>query len=248
MAVNLLQRMPRSLARDTLELSFAQFQADRDVVEQARELRAEQESLAGNDRAARRAKGADRKRWEDRARKLRKQIERGRRRVEARSGSIARTFDRVVSALGELDYLHGDEVTPWGRLLARVYGERDLLIAECLRHDAWRGIDAPGLAALCCALSYEPRRDSEPEGRWPGGSFRQAFERTLDLWESLDEIGERHRLGGVEMPHAGLAAAMQGWAHGWTLTRRAVSYTHLDVYKRQAQSMAKTRSVCLPAM
>ena len=219
MAVNLLQRMPRSLARDTLELSFAQFQADRDVVEQARELRAAQESLAGYDRAARRAKGADRKRWEDRARKLRKQIERGRRRVEARSGSIARTFDRVVSALGELDYLHGDEVTPWGRLLARVYGERDLLIAECLRHDAWRGIDAPGLAALCCALSYEPRRDSEPEGRWPGGSFRQAFERTLDLWESLDEIGERHRLGGVEMPHAGLASAMQGWAHGWTLTR-----------------------------
>lgn len=219
MAVNLLQRMSHVMARDTLELSFAQFQADRDVVEQARELRAEQESLAGYDRAARRAKGADKKRWEDRARKLRKQIERGRRRVEARSGSIARTFDRVVAALSELDYLRGDEVTPWGRLLARVYGERDLLVAECLRHDAWRGLDAPGLAALCCALSYEPRRDGEPEGRWPGGPFRQAFERTLELWDSLDEVGERHRLGGAEMPHAGLAAAMQGWASGWSLSR-----------------------------
>ncbi len=219
MAVNLLQRLSHARARDTLELSFAQFQADRDVVDQARELRAEQESLEGYDRAARRAKGADKKRWEDRARKLRRQIERGRRRVEARSGSIARTFDRVVAALGELEYLRGDEVTPWGLLLARVYGERDLLIAECLRHDAWRGIDASGLAALCCALSYEPRRDGEPEGRWPGGSFRQAFERTLDLWESLDEMGERHRLGGAEMPHAGLASAMQGWANGWTLSR-----------------------------
>ncbi len=219
MAVNLLQRLSHARARDTLELSFAQFQADRDVVDQARELRAEQESLEGYDRAARRAKGADKKRWEDRARKLRRQIERGRRRVEARSGSIARTFDRVVAALGELEYLRGDEVTPWGLLLARVYGERDLLIAECLRHDAWRGIDASGLAALCCALSYEPRRDGEPEGRWPGGSFRQAFERTLDLWESLDEMGERHRRGGAEMPHAGLASAMQGWANGWTLSR-----------------------------
>ncbi|MDI6024333.1 DEAD/DEAH box helicase [Leucobacter sp. UT-8R-CII-1-4] len=219
MAVNLLQRMPHERARDTLELSFAQFQADRDVVDQARQLRAEQESLAGYDKAARRSKGADKKRWEDRARKLRKQIERGRRRVEARSGTIARTFDRVVAALGELEYLRGDEVTAWGRLLARVYGERDLLVAECLRHDAWRGIDAPGLAAMCCALSYEPRRDDEAEGRWPGGSFRPAFERTLDLWESLDEVGERHRLGGAEMPHAGLATAMQGWANGWTLSR-----------------------------
>ena len=219
MAVNLLQRMPRELARDTLELSFAQFQADRAVVDQARELRAEQESLAGYDRAARRAKGADRKRWEDRARKLRRQIERGRRRVEARTGSIARTFDRVVAALGELDYLDRDRVTPWGRLLARIYGERDLLVAECLRHDAWRGADASALAALCCALSYEPRRDGEPDGRWPGGPFRQAFERTLDIWEHLDDMGERHRLGGAEMPHAGLAAAMHGWANGWTLER-----------------------------
>lgn len=219
MAVNLLQRMSMMRARDTLELSFAQFQADRAVVEQARELRAEQQSLAGYDRAARRAKGADRKRWEDRARKLRKQIERGRRRVESRTGTIARTFDRVVAALNELGYLDAEQVTPWGRLLARIYGERDLLVAECLRHDAWRGIDASGLAALCCALSYEPRRDGEPEGQWPGGSFRQAFERTLDLWDSLDEMGERHRLGGAEMPHAGLALAMQGWADGWSLSR-----------------------------
>lgn len=219
MAVNLLQRMSLVKARDTLELSFAQFQADRDVVEQARELRAEQESLAGYERAARKAKGADKKRWEDRARKLRKQIERGRRRVEARSGSIARTFDRVVTVLGDLDYLRGDQVTPWGRLLARVYGERDLLVAECLRHDAWRGIDASALAGLCCALSYEPRREGEPEGRWPAGSFRQAFERTLDLWETIDELGERHRLSGTEAPHAGLASAMHGWANGWSLAR-----------------------------
>ena len=55
--------------RETLELSFAQFQADRAVVDQARELRAEQDSLAGYDRAAARAQGSDRTRWEERARK-----------------------------------------------------------------------------------------------------------------------------------------------------------------------------------
>lgn len=219
MAVNLLQRMTITEARDILELSFAQFQADRAVVEQARELRKEQESLAGYDRAARRASGSEKKRWEDRARKLRRQIERGRRRVEARSGSIARTFDRVVAALRQLDYLEHDAVSDWGYVLARIYGERDLLVAECLRHGVWEGIDAPAFAALCCALTYEPRRDGEPEGKWPAGTFRPAYERTLDLWEHLTAFDERLHLAGAEAPHAGLASVMQGWAHGWSLSR-----------------------------
>ncbi|WP_341783083.1 DEAD/DEAH box helicase [Leucobacter weissii] len=224
MAVNLLQRMPLDRARDTLELSFAQYQADRAVVDQARDLRAEQRSLEGYEAAARRGSGADRKRWEDRARKLRRQLDRGRRRVEARTGTIARTFERVVDLLSELDYLipaRGPEieVTAYGRLLRRIYGERDLLVAECLKRNAWRGIDAAGLAALCCALSYEPRRDDEAEGRWPGGAFPQAFERTLELWDELGELSERHRLASAERPHAGLASAMHGWAQGWTLER-----------------------------
>jgi len=219
MAVNLLQRMPLDKARETLELSLAQFQADRAVVDMAQQLRAEQQSLAGYERAAQRAKGADRKRWEDRARKLRRQIERGRRRVAARTEGIARTFDRVVQALDELGYLEGDRVTPWGALLARIYGERDLLVAECLKHDAWDGVDAPALAALCCTLSYEPRREGETEGELPTGVFRTALERTLEHWDVLDEMGERYRLGGSDRPHAGLALALHGWANGWSLSR-----------------------------
>lgn len=219
MAVNLLQRMSMTRARDTLELSFAQFQADRAVVDMARDLREQQHSLAGYEKAARRAAGSDKKRWDDRARKLRKNIERGRRRVEARTASIARVFDRVIAVLNELDYLQGETVTPWGKVLSRVYGERDLLIAECLRHDAWRGIDVNGLAALCCALSYEPRHEAEPTGRLPQGPFRQSFERTQQLWDMLDVLGDRHRLGGVVAPHAGLAAAMHGWAEGWSLSK-----------------------------
>ncbi|QZY51988.1 DEAD/DEAH box helicase [Leucobacter tenebrionis] len=219
MAVNLLQRMDTEQVRETLELSFAQFQADRAVVDQARELRAEQESLAGYDAAAARAQGADRKRWEDRARKLRRRIERGRRQIASRTGTIARTFDRVVDLLFDLDYLEGPadepEVAPWGELLRRIYGERDLLVAECLRRDALRGLDAAGLAAMCCVLSYEPRRDDEGEPRLPGGRlFADAHDRVLDLWVELDDLFERYRLPRSEMPHAGLASAMHSWASG----------------------------------
>lgn len=224
MAVNLLQRLSLDRARETLELSFAQFQADRDVVEQARALRAEQESLAGYQSAVRRAKGSDKKRWEERERKLRRRIERGRRQIAARTGTIARTFDRVVEVLTDLDYVQPAsdgtvEVGEWGRILSRIYGERDLLIAECLRRDAWRGVDAAGLAALCCALTYEPRRDDEPEGRLPGGAFRAAFDHTLELWMDLDDLAEQHRLPRTEAPHAGLVSAMHGWASGWSLAR-----------------------------
>ncbi|MCB1274250.1 MAG: RNA helicase, partial [Leucobacter sp.] len=220
MAVNLLQRLSFARARDTLELSFAQFQADRAVVEQARELRGEQESLAGYEQAARRANGAERKRWEGRARRLRRDMERRRRRIESRTGTIARTFERVVAMLTELGYLDAaTAVTPEGALLCRIYGERDLLVAECLRRAAWRGLDAAGFAGICCALSYEPRRDDEPEGRWPGGAFGSAFERTLDIWDELDQLGQAHRLPAAEPPHAGLASTMHGWANGWSLTR-----------------------------
>ncbi|QBE47617.1 DEAD/DEAH box helicase [Leucobacter triazinivorans] len=219
MAVNLLQRMDEARVRDTLELSFAQFQADRAVVDQARELRAEQSSLEGYDAAAARSQGADRRRWQDRARKLRRRIERGRRQIASRTGTIARTFDRVVSLLLELGYLERNggepEVTAWGELLRRIYGERDLLVAECLRHDVLRGLDAAGLAAMCCVLSYEPRRDDEGEPRLPGGAaFVAAHDRVLETWARLDDLFERARLPQSDMPHAGLAATMHAWASG----------------------------------
>lgn len=225
MAVNLLQRLSYEQARDTLELSFAQFQADRAVVDQAKQLQAEQSSLRGYEAAAERAKGSDRKRWEDRARKLRKQIERGRRQVANRTGTIARTFERVVGLLQELGYVEGEQqrgdlsVAPYGELLRRIYGDRDLLVAECLRFDLWRGLDSRGLAAMCCAITFEPRRDDDGSERVPGGQFGQAFDRVLDRWVELDDLAERHRLPRTEMPHAGLASAMFDWAKGATLER-----------------------------
>lgn len=225
MAVNLLQRLSYEQARDTLELSFAQFQADRAVVDQARELQASQSSLRGYEAAAERSQGSDKQRWEDRARKLRRQIERGRRQVANRTGTIARTFERVVEELLELGYLTGStargnvEVAPYGEMLRRIYGERDLLVAECLRLDLWRGLDARGLAAMCCALSYEPRRDDEAVNRGPGGQFGQAFDRVLDRWVLLDDMAERYRLPRADIPHAGLVPAMFDWAKGATLER-----------------------------
>src|SRR5699024_4181205 len=73
MAVNLLERMSVSQVNHTLERSFAQFQADRDMVQLAQEVRDQQHSLEGYERAMNRATGSERQRWKRRYQKLKQQ-------------------------------------------------------------------------------------------------------------------------------------------------------------------------------
>ena len=67
------------------------------------------------------------------------------RRIERRTNTIARQFDRVCDVLTALGYLAGDEVTEAGAKLMRIYTEMDLLAAESLRHGLWDGL-SPGRA------------------------------------------------------------------------------------------------------
>jgi ATP-dependent RNA helicase HelY len=74
----------------------------------------------------------DHARWAERWQRLRKETNDLQRRVDNRTQSIARVFDRVVGVLEELGYLADDEVTEAGERLGRLYTELDLLAAECL--------------------------------------------------------------------------------------------------------------------
>jgi ATP-dependent RNA helicase HelY len=105
--------------------------------------------------------------------------------------------------------------------MRRIYGERDLLVAESLRLGLWKSLDAASLAAVACCLVYEPRRDEAgPDERgWPRGPFRVALNETLELWARLDDLEQDHRLPGSESPAAGLAQAMHSWARGMPLDR-----------------------------
>src|SRR5690606_18322647 len=51
MAVNLVEQFGRERTREILESSFAQFQADRAVVDLARKVRSQEESLAGYEKS-----------------------------------------------------------------------------------------------------------------------------------------------------------------------------------------------------
>lgn len=281
MAVNLIDRYGRSRARELLESSFAQFQADRAVVGLARQVREQEESLAGyakamtcdrgdfaeysrirrelsdlekqnrgeflGSKAARERRQAqirdlrtrmqrhpshtcpDREahaRWAERYWKLKRQVDKIRREIDTRTGTVARQFDRVTDVLAALSYLRVDEdgstaLTDAGRTMRRIYGERDLLVAESLRRGLWDRLDAPSLAALASCLVYEPRRDSAGPGEHglPGGEFRVALRATEELWSDLDDLEREHRLSGSEPLATGLARAMRAWARGMPLDR-----------------------------
>jgi ATP-dependent RNA helicase HelY len=280
MAVNLIDQFGRPRAREVLESSFAQFQADRAVVGLARQVRESEASLAGYEKAMTCDRGdfteysgirrelsdlerlnrkdgtasrsvresrqreigglrrrmqrhpchqcPDREqhaRWAERYWKLKRTVDKTRQQIETRTGTVARIFDRVVDVLTALQYVAVDEngdtsLTPAGRTMRRIYGERDLLVAEALRQGLWNDLDAASLAALACSLVYEPRRDeSQGDHGLPRGPFRTALVATQNLWQQLDDLEHDHHLPGTEPIAAGLAEAMYSWARGIPLDR-----------------------------
>lgn len=277
MAVNLIEQFGRDRTRDILESSFAQFQADRAVVDLARAVRSQEESLAGYAKSmtchmgdfveyssirreltdlerkglsttASRAERERRQRqlaelrrrmkqhpchacpereshsrWAERWWRLKRETDQLSAQIRARTGAVARIFDRVSDVLVSLDYLvqgnHGLELSSHGRMLRRIYGERDLLVAESLRRGYWNELDAASLASMATTLVYEPRRDEGQlsERSLPRGAFREAFAQTGDLWATLDDLEREHKLPGSQPLSTGLALAMYRWASGTTL-------------------------------
>ncbi len=282
MAVNLIEQFGRERTRDILESSFAQFQADRAVVDLARKVRQQEESLAGyaeamtchlgdyteysgirreitdlerkgaaradtqsraeRDRRQRRltdlrtrmkqhachscAEREQHARWAERWWRMKRQTDELTRQIRSRTGAVARVFDHVTDVLITLEYLvelpekPGQlTLSPTGRSLRRIYGERDLLVAESLRRGLWNSLDAPALAAMASALVFEPRRDEgqTDERNLPRGPFLQAFDATTTLWAQLDDLERDNKLAGSQPLATGLTLAMYKWAKGASL-------------------------------
>jgi ATP-dependent RNA helicase HelY len=148
-----------------------------------------------------------------------------RQKVAAATNSLARTFDRIVVLLTERGFIEGGDgdpnVTDDGRLLARIYSESDLLVAECLRDGVWDGLDAAELAAVLSAVLYESRGETPgaPEGvDVPTGTLRRALNQTRRLWTELRADEQRHRISGSREPDDGFVPAIYRWATTGDLT------------------------------
>nr|CEL20431.1 FIG005666: putative helicase [Kibdelosporangium sp. MJ126-NF4]CTQ97656.1 FIG005666: putative helicase [Kibdelosporangium sp. MJ126-NF4] len=165
-------------------------------------------------------------RWGERYHRLVGETQQLEQKVAATTHSLARSFDRIRKLLTERDYLASgrqqsgdDEVTSHGRRLARLYGESDLLAAECLRQGVWEGLTPAELAAVVSALVFEARRDSPFEARVPQGAVTEALAQTAQLWAGLNEDERRHKLDRTRQPDAGFAWPVFRWARGESLER-----------------------------
>ncbi|HTM83489.1 MAG TPA: DEAD/DEAH box helicase, partial [Mycobacterium sp.] len=107
-------------------------------------------------------------------------------------------------------------VTAEGRMLARIYSESDLLVAECLRTGAWDGLAPAELAAVVSAVLYESRGTDGPGGPPtllpPTEPIRRALQQTRKLSAELRAQERRHGITASREPDDGFVAAVHRWA------------------------------------
>lgn len=157
----------------------------------------------------------DHARWAERYFKLERDAGTLKRRIEQRTNTVARQFDRVCEVLTSLEYLDGDTVTERGQRLKRIYSDVDLLAAEALRHGLWDDLTPAGLAAALSALVFEARRaDDTSAPRVPGGGVKDVLAQTQRLWADLDTLEREHKLDFLRPPDNGMSWIAYRWTEG----------------------------------
>ena len=138
-------------------------------------------------------------------------------RVRRRTGSLVRTFDRVLEVLGSLGYVNGFALTDKGETLRRVYAETDLVVVEAMHRGVWRGLDPPELAACVSSLVYETRGADGPPGDAPLAPTRAVTDALAALTKLQEEVHAHEEAGGLTLTRQldpGFADPAHRWASG----------------------------------
>jgi ATP-dependent RNA helicase HelY len=155
-----------------------------------------------------------------------------------RTGSLTRQFDATCDVLEELGYLVPEAaplvpadtevlgavddvpvVTDDGRRLARIWSEADLLVAECLRSGAWRGLAPAELAAAASTVVFEARRDNPALPAVPAGKVAAAIAEMRRIRSRLHDVEADHGVRVTRDLDLGFAWAAYRWADGQSLDR-----------------------------
>jgi ATP-dependent RNA helicase HelY len=155
------------------------------------------------------------------AERLEREIARLERRIRGRTESLARQFDRVLRVLEAWGYVEGWSLTEWGELLARLYTEGDLLVAESVRVGLFDDLGPPEVAAVVSCFTYERRG---PEGTGPVPPPRWPTRELPRRWREIDRIaGELNHneddagLPETRAPDPGFVPYIHDWVTGHDL-------------------------------
>ncbi len=155
-------------------------------------------------------------RWQYRYDELATEADKLRERIEHRTGSLVRQLHRILDVLTRLGYVDEEPApTDDGLLLAGIYSEVDLLVAEAMRRGLLEELDAAELAGIAALFLYEPRGGDPTED--PELPTLRLYETTEAIFELADELRVHERHAGVDQLRdldAGFVAPAWRWASG----------------------------------
>lgn len=181
-------------------------------------------------------------------------------RVENRTHVIARTFDHVCDVLTELGYIQGEKTLPQGNILAKIYTESDLLLAEAIREDLFDHLSASELLSVLSSMIFQGRTSQTQSPRIPTGSVQTALAEVTRLWAKLEVIENAHQVTTQREPDFGFCWISFRWANGHSLqsvlkdsdlsvgdfVRSAKQL--IDLLQQVSVASEKLRPKCLEAM
>lgn len=152
--------------------------------------------------------------------RIRREYDRVIGKIDRRTNSVAKAFDRVCDVCERLGLIDGDTVTPAGEQLRRIFGERDVVVAQAARMGAFDGLPAPELAALVSTFVYESR--TEDTRQVIPATSQQILARAWDIavraQQIVHEAEEAAHRDVTSSLDAGIMMATLAWAQGATLS------------------------------
>lgn len=133
-------------------------------------------------------------------------------RMLAKTNVIPRQFDAIANILEKRGYISTDRITDDGKILAKIYAEMDLVVAESFRMNLLSDFNP---AELCAALSvflYESRKENPI--RIPNAKFQERISEIAKLWLSIHEDELDANLNETKGIDLGFCWGIYRWANG----------------------------------
>ena len=152
----------------------------------------------------------------ERAQRLQREIDGLTERINSRTNVIAKRFDRIKVILDKFGYIDNDVITKSGKLLAKIYGETDLLISESIQAGVFNTLAPADLVSVISACIYESRNDEA--AKVPRGDVQLALEIVSKIYAKIHDAESDMNLEPMRAPDFGFCWASHKWASGHSLT------------------------------
>jgi ATP-dependent RNA helicase HelY len=154
----------------------------------------------------------------ERADRINRESDGLRSRVENRTHVIAKTFDRICNVLTHLGYIEGDKPLGQGKILAKIFAESDLLLAESIRREIFSGLSATELLSVASAMIYQGRGSEAYASKMPHENVANALVEVSRVWIELEALENEYDVKTQREPDFGFCYASYRWANGHSLS------------------------------